>query len=494
MDEQIKQNEKIKDLDIKNRRADYADVGIRRELRQQNEQDQQAGQQGEAQQVALPANAPVEIPKTKLPRTMLDSLKPILSWRKLRTDTARGLKTAVQELLAAKTENVAANKLMDVVKAAIEYMAAHKGHRITGSGEERKEAIRTFLNETAAYAPNAGSAFMQCLQNNLPLLDDQKKYAKKFRKDALEAFENKYDSTDISTAIDLTTQNEELKKNQIRAWGGIDAEARRRLAIRQNPGSSWKHDVAENIVLLEPDSFMNAVRNLDIPDIAAMDDFQILAYGENIEEMRRKKYLPLLACFYSLVKDEKLKDIPVIHEMQAKLKTFSNVLDQYDKRVRIMAGAPDEENLANDQTYGKYRDELERKNAADIDAEYQKEVAEFKRTYVLNGRRAKPSNAVILRAMRNRMKDLAGLEYEKLRSAAETEMARKQSVLDTQAQERLQQQKEAERLELEKMFKSAHRQDLNRSKDQNREKRAQKIEEIRERERRLSAEERKRQE
>ena len=40
---------------------------------------------------ALPANAPVEIPKTKLPRTLLDSLKPILSWRKLRTDTAKSL-------------------------------------------------------------------------------------------------------------------------------------------------------------------------------------------------------------------------------------------------------------------------------------------------------------------------------------------------------------------------------------------------------------------
>ena len=492
MDEQLRQNDQLKELEIKNRKADYADLGIQRELRQRMQQDQQEGQQGEAQQAGLPANAPVEIPKTKLPRTLLDSLKPILSWRKLRTDTARNLKSSVQELLAAKTENVAADKLMDVVKAAVDYMAAHKGHRITGSGEERKEAIRTFLNETAVYAPSAGSAFMRSLQNSLPALDDQKKYARKFKTDALGAFENKYETANLNTAIELTQQNEEIKKNQIRAWGGIDAEARRRLAKRQNPGTSWKHDVAVNNIHMAPVPFVNAVNNLDIPDIAAMDDFQILAYGENIEEMRSKKYLPLLACFDELVKDGDLNNMNLIHEMQAKLRTFSQVLDQYDKRIHIMAGELHEEDLANDPLYGKYKDELDTKNATDIDAAYQAEIAEFKRTYMSNGRHAKPSNAVILNSMKTKARSRAESEYDQLRNAAEAEMTRVQNATDEQAQRRLQQQKDAEKTELENMFKSAHRQAVKQSKDQNREKRSNRIEEIKERKRRLSDEERKR--
>ena len=40
--EQLQKNNQVKELDIKNRKADYADLGIQRELRQQMQQDQQA--------------------------------------------------------------------------------------------------------------------------------------------------------------------------------------------------------------------------------------------------------------------------------------------------------------------------------------------------------------------------------------------------------------------------------------------------------------------
>jgi hypothetical protein len=148
-----------------------------------------------------------------------------------------------------------------------------------------------------------------------------------------------------------------------------------------------------------------------------------------------------------MIKNGDISDMELIRSYQAKLKTLSDVLDQYDQRIRMIAGE-----TGYDPNFGEYVGIVQGQSSVDAENAYQEELAECKRILKQENGGKAPSQRQIESKVRRRMKDRAGNEYTALKNRAEAEEARLTPIITAKKREA---QRRANQAEMKNMLKAA---------------------------------------
>ena len=370
----------------------------------------------------LPSNEPVDLPKSVIPRKLLESLSPILAWKKVKDESSKPLQDAARALLKAKTEAASGEALEDLTRYTIQYLNLRGGFKKTRSGAQRRDAVMNVAREILAYLPCASASNMEHMQNVVFTLADGK-YDRAFREGVRRAFNTNNEEFALNEALAQARENAESKKRLIRSWGGMQALAQSMLDQRKNPGLAQSYNVAMDEKNLSVAELDKTLKNMKLPDIKAMDDVQLLS-TIHLESLRKSVYLPLLMNFNRLIREGELDDLRRIADMRSKFAALEAEIELYDLRLKKIAGTITKDEEASYRAKEKYADEIEadtkqeeREKLLDYLREYKREYARANRGRKLS---ADDTVAGVLRVEKLRAKR----EYLAMKEAQDLEQQR----------------------------------------------------------------------
>ncbi len=365
-------NKKAKELEIKREinydvREEQLRVGEKHAPVQAAPQDVQAE--------PLPQNAEVELPKTVLPRKLSETLAPILVWKNLKEESSQPVVDAAKALVGAKTEAESAQAYKTLMEKTLRYMQLRAGWRKTRGGERRKKDIRAFLVESATFLANAGGAYFTAMAETMQAFDDNRKYERSFSENLRGKLNEKFGDENVQNAVQRAQELDRAKKERIRAWGGMEAEATRRLALRANPGTGWNYNIARQQGQLNVEDFRNRMRELILPEITSMSDYELLA-AAGLEDLKKDVYLPMTINFNRLIAKGDLSSPDEILIYKTRLSALQKSIELYDARLSVIAKELPEKELKKHPLYGKYTDEMEEESRRLLSEEAEERRAE----------------------------------------------------------------------------------------------------------------------
>ena len=329
----------------------------------------------------------------KFPNSLTNNLEVIKQWGNVNQESSAPVQDFANRLLEAKNEEEASEALAMLVNRSVRYLRlrGEQWHIPGGQGIKRINTVKSLLKDLFSYAADQSAIYIQRLDTTIDALDDEteskesRKLHKKYLKDGLKIFKEKYgleETEDLKDAIEAQEAFDKEYEGNKEKIISIEETAKEILKNRD----TLAFDMRVKRVYSEPDKLdpkevMEEIETLQIPDLVSLTDREILSIPD-IEFMRAEVYVPLMQKLNRMVAFGHITDVDNIQELKAKMRTFDQTLKLYDARVKYIAGVEGaQQEMEQLKGFGLTAEDMTALNLSDIKQEEKERFERFKPLY-----------------------------------------------------------------------------------------------------------------